>query len=120
MILHLAQGEGAQQIQGELGGRRGADVTALEVTDGPLTGLGPPDEQERRAESTARSGFLVDQRAHGVRLSVAPPEGRGPLVHPQVAAQGRVVAQWVRSDSLTRLPRMNVMLAGRSASRRIR
>ena len=87
------------------------------------TGRSPPrrpaHEEQRRAVQPADVGLVLDVDRHRVGLAVAAAESGGALVLRHVAAQ-RELAHRPGTDSRTTLPRMKAMLAGRSASRRMR
>ena len=70
-------------------------------------------------EPQAGVGLVIDIHRDRVGLSVAAGEGGGPLVLGHVPAQ-RELAHRRDTDSLSTLPIMNAMLAGRSARRRMR
>ena len=96
-----------------------ASVSVSTWPDGPVARRRPAHEQQRRAVEPAQVRLLVHVDGHRVRLAVAASEGRGPLVLGHVAAQ-RQLAHRPGTDSRTMLPRRKAMLAGRSASRRMR
>ena len=97
------------------------EILGLQVAVGAVAVFRPAHKQQRRAVPAVGVRIVVRQRRHRVGPPVAAAERRRPSVDALVAAQGGlIVAQRRRSDSFTTLPKMNPMLAGRSARRRMR
>ena len=80
----------------------------------------PPHEEQRGAEATAFVGVVVHVEPYGIGVAIAPTEGgRAPMLG-HVSAEGGFHQLFKASVSRTTLPKMKTMLAGRSASRRMR
>ena len=117
--LDVVQRERLEPLGGLLSRPAPGERLGLDVAHRPVAAGGPAHEQQRGAVEAAQVGLLVDVDGHRVGLAVAASEGRGALVLGHVAAQ-RQLAHRPGTDSRTMLPRKKAMLAGRSASRRMR
>jgi len=118
--LHFREWQIEQRRDGIVRTVPEGQVFGLEMTHRPLTAARPAHEQQRRPKPPVLVGVVVHKRRHRVGFAIGAPERRRTLVDTLVAAQGGVFAQRRRIDSLTTLPRMNPIFAGRSARRRMR
>ncbi len=89
------------------------------MPDRPFS-LSPTNEEQSGAIAAGLIRGIVGPSGNGVRLSVGAAKRGRALVDGLIAAERGVVDYFRRRDSFTTLPTMNTMLAGRSASRRIR
>src|SRR3954470_11170957 len=92
---------------------------SLEMPDRPVPARRPAHKQESGAVHPSDIGLIVHVNGYRIGLTVAAAEGGRPVVLSHVTTQ-RELSHRPGVDSRTRFPRIKAILAGRSASRRMR